>query len=121
MADDIPSIEDARHIDHGALREELRERAKAMGPGERTVEINGERFQLLTLKEWLGSRNQPASRWEVLEVMALIDQRKRYETTWARFWRAIIRGLNRLGFGLTEPRPPLFIKIPLSRIERRSR
>lgn len=118
---DSSSFEDARHIDHARLREELRERAKDMSPGERTVEINGQRYQLLTLEEWVSSPNQAATRWEVFEIVALIDQRRRYETPWARFWRKVIRLLNRLGFDLTVPLPPLFLKIPLGRIERRSR
>lgn len=109
-------VRDPRHVDHEKLREAVADRP----PGQRTVEINGQRYQLLTLHEWLSSPNATVTRWEVFELVALVDQRKRYESRWARAWRAVIRGLARLGMDLQEPDPPMFIKIPLGRIERRS-
>lgn len=115
-------FEDARHVDHQELREELEEEFEDRPPGQRTVEINNQRYKLYTLKEYLADPNATTTRWEVFELIALIDQRKRYESRWAKFWRAIIRFVNRyLGGNFSYPTPPRYLKIPLSRIERRGR
>jgi len=112
--------EDARHIDHQALREELREEFKGRPPGERTVEINGQRYRLFTMKEWLASANQPVTRWEAFELMALFYAARQYESWWARTFRRVARFLNRLGAGIEIPAKKTDLKVPIGRIERRS-
>ena len=114
-------FEDRRHIDHQELREELEEEFEGRPPGARTVEINNQRYKLYTLKEYLADPNATTTRWEVFELYALLDQRQRYETRWAKAWRWVIRFLNGLGFDFSYPVPPRYLKIPLSRIERRGR
>lgn len=111
-----PSINDPRHLDH----EELRQRFRDRPPGARTVEINGQRYKLVTMSEWLADPNATLTRWEAFELVALFYHVRQYESWWARTFRRIARLLNKLGAGIDIPPKKTFLKIPISRIERRS-
>lgn len=108
--------EDPRHIDHEKLQE------LAGSSKVRTAEINGQRYRLFTLKEYLSNPNATVTRWEAFELVALIDQRMRYEKLRWRAWAWFVENvLNTLPWvELKVRRPPKYLKIPLGRIHRRS-
>lgn len=111
-----PSVNDPRHLDHEQLRERFRDRP----PGARTVEINGQRYRLMTMSEWLRDPNATLTRWEAFELVALFHHARQYESWWARTFRKVARGLNALGLDIPIPPKKTYLKIPISRIERRS-